>query len=527
MIMDGIFLHHLVKELKDQVEKQRINKFLGIDNYSFILLLQGKKQLYISISPDTCHLRFTNKEYVALNKLNNFFIILKKHLESSIIKEIKQIENERILEILLEARDDLGYIHNYYLILELFGRNANLFLCDKDKVIIDCFRKSYVIEANEKRIIMPKVKYEYPLDNKINPFTVDFLKENNFYQGMSKLNFTEAVYQGNLDFITGPISPQLIKANNKTYFSAFELKHLNGEVEYFDQLSSLLEKYYYELLSLNIQTNEQKLIENFLNREIIKITKKISKQEIDKQKAKENLNLEKIGNLLSANLYKVKKNQEYIVVEDFYNNNEELRIELNPLISPADNLSYIFNRYKKAKRSIDYIEEQIINSKNDFIYYETLKNQLDLAMQLDLREIIEELGIGKKTKTITKKHKPHFESFQDDLGNQIWVGKNNIQNNYLTHKFAKKSDYFFHVKDIPGSHTILRTTNLTAEIVLLAATIAAYYSKSRLSSNVAVDYTLVRYVKKIPKTKGSNVIYTNFKTIYVNPNLDFIKNNTT
>lgn len=526
MIMDGIFTHHLVKELCLELKNKRINKIAVIDNYSFLLYLQGRLELYLSLNPDICHIRINESDIVASTKVFPFSISLKKYLESSLIKDIEQIDNDRIIKLSLETSDELGFKSDVYLFLEFFGRNANLFLVNEDLEIIDCLKKSFVLEDNDQRILVPKMKYSIPADDRINPFITNEIFDTNKYQGVSNLNYTEIIYKNDLKIINTNITPQIITANNKTYFSCIDLSHLNGQKTVYPSLSKLLEEYYQNKLKLTVQNSEQKLLESYLKREIIKVKKKIEKQKQENEKAKKNLNLENIGNLLSANLYKVKKHDKEIVVENFYDDNKEITIILDPLLSPSRNLDNIFNRYKKAKRAVDATLEQIEASHKELDYLYTLENQLEIAKLNDLKDILDELGLVKTQAKPKKKQKPLLEQFKDNNGNTIWVGKNNIQNNYLTHDYAKKDDYFFHVKGVPGSHTILRTTDLTDELIILAATIAAYYSKSKYSSNVAVDYTLVRNVKKVPKMKGSFVTYTNYKTVYVLPDMDFIKKNT-
>lgn len=528
MIADGIFIHHLVDELKQELINSRINKIMQIDNNSFLFNLQGRRKLYISLNPDICHLRLTNSDYIASSKHFPVYTALKRNFESSVIKDITQYENDRIVVIEVEASDELGFKSTYFLILEFFGRNSNLFVVDSEFIIVDCLKKSFVLEDNDKRILVPKMKYTFPEQTKTNPFKTNEVIDINNYQGMSNLVYAEVIYRNTLDFIKQKPIPTLIKTAKKTLFSCFDLTHIEGEKLVFPTLSELLEEYYINQKNITTQNNEQKLLENYLKREIAKIKKKIQKQIQEKDKAYKNLSLEKIGNLLSANLHKVEKHASSITVEDFYNNNELIKIELDPKLSPAQNLEAIFNRYKKAKRAIGLISEQIEASKNELEYLETLQNQLSIAKHQEIKEILDELGLMSSKEKARHKRKPQIEleTFEDRHGNIIWVGKNNIQNNYLTHQLAKKTDYFFHVKDIPGSHTILRTNNLTDEVIRLSAQIAAYYSKARQSSNVAVDYTLVKYIKKVPKTKGSFVTYTNQKTVFVTPDIDYIKDNT-
>jgi predicted ribosome quality control (RQC) complex YloA/Tae2 family protein len=172
---------------------------------------------------------------------------------------------------------------------------------------------------------------------------------------------------------------------------------------------------------------------------------------IDYQEAIQNLEYEKTGNLLSAYLHQVKKGDMEITVDDFYLNGLPYTIKLDPLLSPTKNLENIFSKFKKAKRTIIHLKEQMERTKQDIEYYICLLEQLNLAKANDLREIYQELNLKKTVNNTKKDSKPNLTTYQDDDGNQILVGKNNIQNNYLTHKLAKKTDYFFHVQGSPGS----------------------------------------------------------------------------
>ena len=527
MSFDGVFIHHLVSELKASLQNVRINKVHSLDRLSFIFSLSNKKQLLISLNAESSHLRLTTKDFIPSIKTFPLLSILKKYLESSIILEINQYQNDRIVILKLESHNDLGYRQDLTLIIEFFGRNSNLFIIDENNTIIDCLKKSFVLSDNDKRILVPKTPYQFPPDNKENPFTALNFYESNQYQGVSNLLFTEITSQNNLKIITTPTKPQIILSNNKYYFYCFNLCHLGGEVRYFESLSTMLEEYYTKVKQQNIQNIDQKQIENYLKKEINKTQNKLTKQQNELTQAQDNLNLEEVGNLLSSNLYKVKKGDSKITVEDYYHNNQEITIPLNKELSPSKNLEAFFSKFKKAKRTISHLEEQIITTIDEIKYLETLLEQLKISKGADIKEILEELNISKEPPKSKKKQKPQITTFHDHEGNTIFVGKNNLQNNYLTHQLANKTDYFLHVKGAPGSHTILRSDNPTNDTLILAANIAGYYSKLRESSNVAVDYTLVRNVRKVPKTKGSFVTYTNYKTVFVTPDLEFIKKHTT
>ena len=331
------------------------------------------------------------------------------------------------------------------------------------------------------------------------------------------------VYQESQDIINQPTNPTIMETNHKSYFYCFPLTHLHAHTTTYSSLSEMLEFFYLHLKNLNSFNSEQTFLENHLKKEINKSKTKLAKQEKEYEEAIQNLEYEKMGNLLSAYLHQVKKGDKEITVVDFYLNGLPYTIKLDPLLTPTKNLETIFHKYKKAKRTIIHLEEQMQVTKQDIEYYICLLEQLNLAKANDIKEIYEELNLNKKNTSSKKSEKPNITTYQGDNGDSILVGKNNIQNNYLTHKLASKTDYFFHVQGSPGSHTILKNNNPSAESVNLAAQIAAFYSKSRFSSNVAVDYTMVRNVKKVPGIKGSFVLYTNHKTVFVTPNSEEIK----
>lgn len=527
MSFDGVFINHLLEEVKPDLISQRINRVNHLDKNSFVLSLGNRREFLIDLHADSCHFRFLEAPYIPGNQNFPLFTLLKKYLEGGRILALEQAENDRIVIMSLAAYDDLGFPKNIKLVLELFGRNSNLILLDEEGMILDCMKKTYLLSEKAERIIVPKVKYELPEnDGRINPYQTDQVFEYNHYQGVSSLLYAEMRFQNSVEIVKNKTVPVLIKANGKTYFYCFPLSHLGGEVEVFPTLSLLLEHYYLEVKHQDLVNSEQKKLEQKIQKEKNKISEKLRKQKEEYLEAKEKLKLEKIGNLLSANLHLIQKGASSVEVEDFYNQGEKILIPLNPLLSPTKNLEDVFSKYKKAKRTITRLEEQIKATEAELLYWETLEVQLEQAGVLEIREILEELKTENEPSKKKRKQKPRITTYKTENDAIIMVGKNNVQNNYLTHTLAQKTDYFFHVKNAPGSHTILRCKELTPELIKLAGMIAAYFSKNKYSENVAVDYTLVRNVKKVPKTKGSFVTYTNQKTVYVTPDLDYITKNT-
>lgn len=524
-MFDGIFIHYLVKELK-KIENLRINKLGTITASEFYLTLSSKDTLLISINSNSMNVRLSKLNFVNSSQKNNFQVTLKKYLESSIINTISQYENDRIIIFTLTHFDELGYEQNIKLIIECFGRNSNICLINNDNLIIDCYKRCLEGNGIDNRIIMPKAKYTFPISERINPFLEKRdLSLGNVYQGVSNLLFGEIEHLHTLDVIYKKASPVLIKGE-KNHFYCFDLTYINGERIYFESLSELLEYFYKEIKNDVFSNNEQIYLKNHINKEIERIKNKINKQKNELEIANDDLKYEKIGNLLLSYIYLCKKGDNKIVVDNFYDNNNRITISLDPLLTPEQNAKHFFKKYQKAKRAITFINNQLNISNNQLNYYECLLNQLQISKINDLMEIYDELQIKSKVTKRPKKAKPNITTYITLNDDYIFVGKNNIQNNYLTNTFAKKTDYFFHVQNVPGSHVILRTENLTDDLIYLTACIASYYSSYSESTNVCVDYTIVKNVKRIPEQEGSFVTYKNHKSVFGKPDINYINKHT-
>lgn len=524
-MFDGVFIKNLVKELK-QIENVRINKLGTITASEIFLTLSTKNSLLISINSNNQNIRLTNTKFINSPQKINFHITLKKYLESSIINEISQYQNDRIFIIRVTHYDDLGYEVKLNLYIEFFGRNSNIILTNDKNIIIDCYKRTFG-ESESDRVILPKGTYEFPESDKVNPYlekdSNDILI--NKYQGVSTLLFQEINYLQALNVINTDTSPVLIEGN-KTFFYAFDLKHLEGKRTYFKSLSDLLEYYYTTFKKNESNNNEQLFLKNYINKEIHKIQNKIIKQQNELDNANNDLKYERLGNLLLSNLYKINKGDKSVILNDYYNNYEEVKIELDPLLTPNQNANLFFKKYQKAKRAIEFIKDQLEKSNNDLLYYNVLLDQLSYSKINDIVEIYQELNINLKSLNRPKKAKPNITTYVTENNDYIYVGKNNVQNNYLTNVFAKKTDYFFHVQNVPGSHVILRTENLTDDLIYLTGCIASFYSSYKGSTNVCVDYTLIKNVKKIPGQKGSFVTYKNQKSVFGKPSIEFIEKHT-
>src|SRR5690606_29191863 len=237
---------------------------------------------------------------------------------------------------------------------------------------------------------------------------------------------------------------------------------------------------------------------------------------------------QRYGELLTAYLYMVDKGMEEITVENYYDENKPITIPLNPHKTPSENAQWYFNQYQKGKHAVVAVREQIEKTKEEVLYLENVLQQIESAAPKDIEEIKEELaeqGIIKKRntkKTKNQKTTPVLEKYKATDGTLILVGKNNKQNDYLTTKLAKKEEVWLHTKDIPGSHVVIRSTSPSEQTLLEAAMLAAYFSKARESSQVPVDYTKIKYVRKPSGAKPGFVIYDHQQTMYVTPNIELV-----
>ena len=542
MSIDGCFIHYLTTELNQEILNFKINKIYQPAPLEIVLQLRGKnetglivnKQLLISSKLDHPRIHLLTKKISNPEVPNNFCMLLRKYIERGVIKEIKQYQNDRLIELHINAYNELDDENTFILIFEIMGRNSNIILLNSENTIIDALRK-LPPSFDNLRTIIPHAKYNYPSSTKsINPFNkeIPLLLDN--LQGISKqlLNTLNELDNSNiLSFLNQEIKPVIFKTEKKLDFYAYPLSNDYEVISTHQTLSEMLEEYYNESLkTVNYNAVE---LEKTIQKELKKANIKLSNLTLDLQKAKENLKYSNFGILLQSNLYKVKKGDTKVIVLDYFNNNEELEINLNPLLDPSSNLKAIFNKAKKASNAIVEVKKQIDIVLKEIEYLNTILFQLSIADNKDLEEIKLELSLNgylkSNQKYKKKQQKIEFITYKvDDI--LIYVGKNNTQNDYLTHKIASSNDYWFHTKNLPGSHVIVKIPEndpnfiMSEKLIRAAANIAAYYSTGKTSSSVPVDYTKVRYLKKVPGMKGSFVTLQNQKTIYIDPDINLIKN---
>lgn len=526
MAFDGILIHHLTKELHNKLVNGRINKIIQPNPTDIILQIHNHNTYNFFISMSYNNPRFyiiKEKPQAPLNPYN-FCMVLRKYLERGILKDIEQIDNDRIVIFKIENKNELGDTIIYNLIIELMGRSSNLIVTLPNLQILDVMRKHFPSD-DTTRIMIPKAKYEFPKKrNLINPFEKNIDISNiNLIEGASKIHKEEIKFIGSAEkFIKQNIVPTIYFLESKSIFSPYILNSISANYTSFPTISEMLNEFYKE--NTKSENPDFHKIQKLLKNKISLLTTKITNLESDLESSK--LHLEDLikGQLLQSSLYIIKKGMTSITLTSF-DGEKEYIISLDPLKTPTENMQIYFKNYKKATNAQDHITNQINITLDEITYLKTILSQIEFVNTLEMNEIKAELITNGYLKETKKQSKAKLNSLKNITkysinGSEFYVGKNNLQNNYLTHNFAKNTDYWFHVKDMPSAHVILRTDKLEERNIRIAAHLAGLNSKYNKSNSVPIDYTEIKNLKKVPGKKGCFVTYTNQKTIYIDPSFD-------
>lgn len=555
MPMDGLFLNKLIKEIVPKITNGKIRKINQFEKHSIIFTIRYNGEnhnLLISANSKYSTINFTNNKYE--NQKSNFMFntVLKKYILNGTIKEIIQIENDRILKFIIDNRNELGDMNSFELIIELMGKHSNISLIDKStKKVLDSI-KHLSHNNNSYRILLPGSIYKYPPKNdlKLNPFNFEF---NDFKKLLNIIEINENMYSKIFQGISIPLSkfifnlvynksieqkfnviedlfkniktkPTLYMVNN-TYkdFYCFDINSYEQKME-FNNLNELLDNFIFNKNIFDNLNNKITNIKKVINSVIQKSSKKI---EIFKNSLRESENkdiFKLYGDLISANIFMLKGGESSITVQNYFSKNlENITIKLNPKLHASQNIENYYKKYQKLKKSKTINEQNILECTKEIDYLNSVLNSLDkIENENDINEIKEELTNSGYLKNVRTKNKKEIIKSQPyhyitSNGISIFIGKNNIQNEDLTFKIAKRDYTWFHTKNIPGSHVILAHNNPDDKLIEIAGKLASFYSKASASSNVPVDYTKVKNIKKMPHAKPGMVIYTSYNTVYTTP----------
>lgn len=553
MALDGIFLYHLKNEIAQFAIDSRVDKIYQPSKDEIIINLrsrQGSKKLLLSCNADAARIHFTEFPPENPAKPPMFCLLLRKRLAGAWVTDIEQDNLERILKINFSGTDELGDKTNYSLIIEIMGKYSNIIFVGKDGKIIDSMKR---VDENKSHIreVLPGVTYVAPpKQDKLNIFTDDIEKirekiaqsRKGMYKavmeaikGISPIICREFEYGLTLDEFKKQAqnpTPTVVFTDAPKDFAFIDIKQYDNlaTINHYDTFSQLLDYFYYERVRLmRIKARSADLFKTVTTLQERAVRKAINRtQELEDCKDKETYKL--FGDLIAANMYRLEKGVPYYDLENYYDNNKIVRIPADIMLTPSQNSQKYYKEYRKKQVAESKLNEFINEANDEANYFESVIDSLSRAeTDGEITAIKAELASqgyikkGNDKKKEQKSLKPmHFKTRD---GFDVYVGRNNIMNDKLTMKTAKNYDTWFHVQSAAGSHVICETSGnqISDWAIHDCAVIAAYFSKARESSNVAVDYTLVKNVRKPNGAKPGFVVYDPYKTEFATPTIDEVE----
>lgn len=577
MALDGAYLHLLKNELEQKLVGLRVEKIFQPNRDEIVVAFRGAGGAYkLLMSARANSPRVNITQYPPENPQTPpmLCMLLRKRLSGAKLEAISGYGLERALRFDFLATDELGDKIRLSLVIEIMGKYSNIIFIDGSGIIIDALKR-VDMSMSSQRLVLPGLEYMLPPpQDKLNPLEVtaeeiaEKIKNSNRVQALNKAllssvqGFSPIVCR-ELEHLTGRGAALDTQSMTDEHYSRLKfflnrtineikenkcvpcmVQSLEGRpidfsfmniLQYgtgaktlkFESLSELLDGFYLERdRAERMRVKGQDLLKRLSNI-TDRLTRKINAQKIELANSEDREHLRIKGDLLQANLYRLKKGDTEVELENFYDENlPKIKIKLNPALTPGQNAQKYYKDYRKAKNAQQYLAVEIEKAGQELEYIDSVFDSLSRAeTERELNEIKQELIDGGYIKRIRSKQKIKGTlsplEFTSKSGLKILVGRNNVQNDKLTLKTAKNYDLWFHTKDIPGSHTIIISQGQTPDddAILYAASLAAYHSRAKDSSKVPVDYTLVKYVSKPQGAKPGMVIYKNQKTLFVAPSL--------
>ena len=564
MPLDALCLWEVTKELQ-ALAGSRVDKVQQPERDVLLLHLRGNAgpvRLLISAGSGSARVHLTRMDRENPAEPPMFCMLLRKHLGGARLLSLEQPAWERVMLLRFACLDEMGEASEKLLAVELMGRNSNIVLVDGAGRILECLHKADPMSA-PKRPLLPGLFYALPpAQEKESIFLTteeafsaafdsagrdqsadDWLVQ--AFAGVSPLLAREIVWtaagesDARLRSLTArrlwaaftalrdaPPQPTLLLRSDAPYdLYCRPVRQYGSAVrqERMESFSQLLDSFYTEKERITHQQQRSQALVKLIKNRRERAARKLANRLEERKATAKRETWRQYGDLIKANLYRMKRGQTALEAENFYDpENAPVVIPLEAKLSPQQNAERYYKLYTKAKNAEKVLAEQISEAEKELEYLESVQQELSLASgEKDLGEIRQELiSQGYLHPTDKRRRKdppPRPLCFRSPDGSLIRVGKNNLQNDWLTLKSAEKNDLWFHVQKSHGSHVVARCTREDREAVETAALLAAWYSDARDSANVPVDYTLVRYVKKPSGARPGMVIYTDYKTIYVTP----------
>ncbi|PHV59804.1 Rqc2 family fibronectin-binding protein [Streptococcus macedonicus] len=539
MSFDGFFLHHLTKELQEELLYGRIQKVNQPFERELVLTIRNNRKNYkllLSAHPVFGRVQITTADFQNPQTPNTFTMIMRKYLQGAVIESITQVENDRILEIAFSNKNEIGDNIKVTLVVEIMGKHSNIILIDKaENKIIESI-KHIGFSQNSYRTILPGSTYLAPPKTEAkNPFTVsdeklfellqteDLAPRNlqKLFQGLGRDTAENLAAQLSNDklkqfraFFARPCQPNM---TDKSFAAVL----FDKSDKQFDSLSELLDVFYQDKAERDRVNQQSSDLIHRVQTELDKNIKKLGKQEKELLATENAEEFRQKGELLTTYLTLVPNNQDEVELDNYYTN-EKIVIALDKSLTPSQNAQRYFKKYQKLKEAVKHLTGLIQETKDTIAYLESVETALNHASISDIEDIREELVetgfVKRRTRDKRHKRKKPEQYLASDGKTIIMVGRNNLQNDELTFKMAKKGELWFHAKDIPGSHVLIKDNlNPSDEVKTDAAELAAYYSKARLSNLVQVDMIEAKKLHKPTGSKPGFVTYTGQKTLRVTP----------
>lgn len=540
MTFDGFFLHHIVEELRSELVNGRIQKINQPFEQELVLQIRSNRQshrLLLSAHPVFGRIQLTQTTFENPAQPSTFIMVLRKYLQGALIESIEQVENDRIVEITVSNKNEIGDHIQATLIIEIMGKHSNILLVDKSSHKILEVIKHVGFSQNSYRTLLPGSTYIAPPSTEsLNPFTI---KDEKLFEILQTQELTaknlQSLFQGlgrdtanELERIL--VSEKLSAFRNffnqetkpcltETSFSPVPFANQVGEP--FANLSDLLDTYYKDKAERDrVKQQASELIRRVEN-ELQKNRHKLKKQEKELLAADNAEEFRQKGELLTTFLHQVPNDQDQVILDNYYTN-QPIMIALDKSLTPNQNAQRYFKRYQKLKEAVKYLTDLIEETKATILYLESVETVLNQAGLEEIAEIREELiqtgFIRRRQREKIQKRKKLEQYLASDGKTIIYVGRNNLQNEELTFKMARKEELWFHAKDIPGSHVVISGNLDPSDAVKTdAAELAAYFSQGRLSNLVQVDMIEVKKLNKPTGGKPGFVTYTGQKTLRVTP----------
>lgn len=575
MALDGIFLRQIKNEIEKEAVSMRVEKVHQPSKEELVLVLRGRngqKKLLLSARANSPRIHFTTHAPENPKTPPMLCMLLRKHLTSAMITGFRQVDSDRILFMDFEATNEIGDRVSLSLVIEIMAQHSNIILINADNNTIIDSLKRVDLSTSSVRQILPGLTYVLPPKQ----FKLDLFKEKSdricerilshknknlsssvlsSVEGISPVisreiafrvsetdEFCSELTENKKEKIKSVIEEIQTKINNSETapyivedengrpadFAFMEIKQYGSVRKSVreESFSSLLDRFYYERDRLERTKQRSDDLYKKLNNLIQRISKKINLQTAELKECADRETLRIYAELISANLYRLEKGALYYDLENYYDENKIVRIKADPALSPNANSQKYFKEYRKAKTAEKMLTELIEKNRAELEYVESVLDELSRAEGEDeINEIRRELSDNgyvknkqKESKNKSQKTLPPKKFISDD-GFTILVGRNNIQNDKLSLKTARGNDMWLHTQKIHGSHVVIVSDGKEISDLAIeqAAIIAAYNSKARMSSQVPVDYTPAKNLKKPNGAKPGFVIYHVYNTLFVKP----------